>query len=137
MVTINCPRAAWFLPDGNSRSVTPEAGKPSELPGTPEMSRKSGLRPSSSTAPRKGSSEVRGRSLLRLRVTVHAIRAVLGRDVAEPVFLCARYSCCRLLGCEPTDQLSKVLHELFVHSVRRYEDRVVAVGDLATELTLR
>ena len=50
MATINRPRAAWFLPDGNSRSVVPEAGKPSELPGTPEMSRKSGLRSSSGTA---------------------------------------------------------------------------------------
>ena len=71
---------------------------------------------------------------MRLRGTVYAIRAVRGRDVAEPAFLRARYLPGRQFGRQPADQCAKVLYELFVHGVRRYADRVVSVGDLALEL---
>ena len=39
----------------------------------------------------------------------------------------------RLVGREPADRRSQVLDELIVHSLRRYADRVILVGDLPFE----
>ena len=79
-------------------------------------------------------SEVGGSFAFGLGAFVHALRAVSGRDVAEPAFLWARHPRCRPFGREPAGQRTQVLDELVVHSFRRYADRMVTVGDLAAEL---
>ena len=72
MATINRPRAAWFLPDGNSRECRARGGK--AVRAARDAGNVQEKRPSLvfRYRPQKGSSEVRGRSLLRLRGTVHA-----------------------------------------------------------------
>ena len=78
--------------------------------------------------------EVCSRRLFRLPLLVQALRAVLGRDVAEAAFLSARHAGGRLVGRQSPDQHSQVLYELVVHSLRRYADRVVEVGGLPPQL---
>ena len=66
-------------------------------------------------------------------VIVHALRAVVGRDVAEPAFLSAGYLRCRRLGRQPVDQCAKVSNEPVVQSFCRYADCVVLESDLPPE----
>ena len=81
-----------------------------------------------------GHSEVAGSSAFGLGAFVHALRAVLGRDVAEATFLSTRHSGGWLVGRQSADQCSQVPYELVLDCLRRYADRVVQVGGLPPEL---
>ena len=81
--------------------------------------------------------EVFGRHLFWLSLLVHALRAVLGADVAEAALVFAGHSGGWLVGRQSADQCSQALYELVVHSLRRYADRVVEVGGLPLSLRVR